>query len=109
MRQIGRELGVRYLLEGSVRRAGERVRVTAQLIEADSGNHIWAERYDRPVTDIFAVQDEITINVAGAISSEVCTADIRNTALRSAEGARILGAPNEGPLASLSCHPRGHH
>jgi adenylate cyclase len=86
MRQIGRELGVRYLLEGSVRRAGERVRVTAQLIEADSGNHIWAERYDRPVTDIFAVQDEITINVAGAIGSEIRTAEIRNAALRSAEG-----------------------
>ena len=60
IRQVARELGVRYILEGSVRKAGERLRVSGQLIDAASGNHIWAERYDRPTTDIFALQDEIT-------------------------------------------------
>jgi len=60
VKQVGRELGVRYVLEGSVRKAGNRIRVTAQLIEAGTSNHIWAERYDRDLADIFAVQDEIT-------------------------------------------------
>jgi adenylate cyclase len=61
--RIGRELGVRYVLEGSVRRAGERVRITAQLVEAERRTHIWAERYDRNLTDLFAVQDEITRSI----------------------------------------------
>jgi len=59
-RQVGRELGVRYLLEGSVQRAAERVRINAQLIEAETGRHLWAERYDRSHADIFAIQDDIT-------------------------------------------------
>ena len=71
VKQIARELGVRYLLEGSVRRAGNRVRITAQLIEAVTGNHLWAERYDRDLVDIFAVQDEITEAVATAIEPAV--------------------------------------
>src|SRR5439155_859950 len=60
-------LGVRYVLEGSVRKVGSRVRVTAQLIEAATGGHLWAERYDRDLADIFSVQDEITTNVSEAI------------------------------------------
>ena len=64
---IAAELGVRYVLEGSVRRAGKRVRVTAQLIDGESGNHIWAERYDRDLEDIFAVQDEITAAVVSTL------------------------------------------
>jgi adenylate cyclase len=71
VRDIGRELGVRYVLEGSVRKSGNRVRVTAQLIEAASGRHLWAERYDRELTDIFAVQDEITESVSAAIQPAV--------------------------------------
>ena len=67
VRQIAEELGVRYVLEGSVRKAGNRVRVTAQLIEAASGSHLWAETYDRDSTDVFAVQDEITVNVVKAL------------------------------------------
>ncbi len=67
VRQISEELGVRYVLEGSVRKAGNRVRVTAQLIEAASGSHLWAEAYDRDLTDVFAVQDDITINVVKAL------------------------------------------
>jgi len=67
IKTVGRELGVRYVLEGSVRKAGSRVRVTGQLIEAARGGHLWAERYDRDLTDIFAVQDEITASVSAAI------------------------------------------
>jgi adenylate cyclase len=59
VQEVSRELGVRYVLEGSVRKAGERVRITAQLVEAPTGHHLWAERYDRPLQDIFALQDEI--------------------------------------------------
>jgi TolB-like protein/Tfp pilus assembly protein PilF len=66
-RKVGHELGVRYLLEGSVRKAGTRVRIAAQLIEAENGGHLWAERYDRLLGDIFAVQDDITMSVIGAI------------------------------------------
>ncbi len=67
VKAVGRELGVRYVLEGSVRKAANRVRVTAQLIEAATGGHLWAERYDRDLSDIFAVQDEITASVSAAI------------------------------------------
>ena len=67
VKQVARELGVRYVVEGSVRRSGGRVRVTAQLIDAETGNHIWAERYDRHIEEVFAVQDEITTAVANAI------------------------------------------
>jgi adenylate cyclase len=72
---IARELGVRYVLEGSIRHAGNRIRVTAQLIDGDTGNHIWAERYDRDLADIFAVQDEITTTVVGAIEPELSRAE----------------------------------
>jgi len=74
--QVGRDLGVRYLLEGSVRKGGNRVRITGQLIEAETGLHIWAERYDRSLDDIFAVQDEMTLNVVGAIEPSLRQAEI---------------------------------
>ncbi len=67
IRQVAEELGVRYVLEGSVRRAGDRVRVTAQLIDAIKGHHLWAERYEREVKDIFALQDEITMKILWAL------------------------------------------
>jgi tetratricopeptide (TPR) repeat protein len=75
VKQVGRELGVRYVLEGSVRKAGQRVRITGQLIDATIGNHVWAERYDRELADIFAVQDEITERVVGAIEPELYAAE----------------------------------
>jgi adenylate cyclase len=81
VKQVARELAVRYVLEGSVRKAGDRIRVTGQLIDAASGNHIWAERYDRPVADIFALQDEITANVVAAIEPQLYAAE--NLRLRS--------------------------
>jgi adenylate cyclase len=76
VKQVGRELGVRYVLEGSVRKAGKRVRVTCQLIEAHTGAHLWAERYDRPLDDIFALQDEVTLAVVGAIEPSLRAAEI---------------------------------
>jgi adenylate cyclase len=72
---IAKDLGVRYVLEGSVRRSGERVRITAQLIDGGTGNHIWAEKYDRDLADIFAVQDEITLTMAGAIGVELAQSE----------------------------------
>jgi TolB-like protein len=65
---VAKELGVRFILEGSVRRGGSRVRVNAQLIEAETGGHLWAERYDRDLTDIFTVQDEVTANIVQALA-----------------------------------------
>jgi adenylate cyclase len=75
VKQVGRELGVRYVLEGSVRKTGNRLRVTAQLVEAANGNHVWADRYDRELADIFAVQDEITERVVAAIEPELYAAE----------------------------------
>ena len=74
--RVGHELGVRYVLEGSVRKVGRQVRITGQLVEAETGIHIWAERYDRPLDDIFALQDEITLNVVGAIQPSLREAEI---------------------------------
>jgi len=68
MKQIGRELGVRYALGGSVRRSGNRVRITAQLVEAASNAHLWADRFDRSIEDIFALQDDVAASVAGIMS-----------------------------------------
>jgi adenylate cyclase len=77
VKQIGRQLGVRYVLEGSVRKTGARVRITGQLIEATTGAHIWAERYDRDLTDIFDVQDEIAQSVVAAIEPSLRKAEIK--------------------------------
>lgn len=71
VQKIGRELGIRYLLEGSVRQAGNRVRISCQLIEVETRAHIWSERYDRPLTDFFDLQDEITRNVVASIKTQV--------------------------------------
>jgi TolB-like protein/class 3 adenylate cyclase len=89
IKQVGRELGVRYVLEGSVRKAGSRIRITAQLIEAESGNHIWAERYDRELVDIFELQDEITQTIAAAVEPE----------LAGSERERVLHKPTENMQA----------
>jgi adenylate cyclase len=77
VKQVGRELGVRYVLEGSLRKAGNRIRVTAQLVEADSGKHVWAERCDRDLADIFTLQDEITEAVTIAIAPAIADAEQR--------------------------------
>jgi len=96
IKRVGRELGVRYVLEGSVRKGGSRVRTTAQLIDAISGAHVWAERYDRDLSDIFAVQDEITAAVSGVIEP----------ALAEAEQQRALRKPPES-LDAWEAYQRG--
>jgi adenylate cyclase len=75
VKQVARELGVRYVLEGSVRKAGNRIRVTAQLIDATSGLHVWADRYDRELQDIFDLQDEITRTIVARVEPEVAAAE----------------------------------
>ena len=74
---MSRELGVRYVLEGSVRRASNHVRITAQLIDATSSHHLWADRYDRELADVFAVQDEIARHITGAIAPGIISAEIQ--------------------------------
>ncbi len=76
IRTVGRELGVRSVLEGSIRRAGNRVRITAQLINAANGAHLWAERYDRDLTDIFAVQDEVTRHIVDALKVKLTPSEV---------------------------------
>jgi adenylate cyclase len=75
-RQVGRELGVHYVLEGSIRKAASRVRVTAQLIEASNGAHIWAERYDRELVDVFAIQDDVSQHVGAAIEPALSRSEV---------------------------------
>jgi TolB-like protein len=76
IKQVGRELGVRYVLEGSVRKSGNRVRITGQLVDSATGNHIWADRYDSTLEDIFDLQDRVTSSVIGAISPQLERAEI---------------------------------
>lgn len=94
VRKAGGELGVRYLLEGSIRASGQRVRITAQLIEAASAHYVWAERYDRALTDIFDIQDEVTAQVVAAIDFEV----------RGAEAQRSRGVTAAGLEAWVQYH-----
>ncbi len=96
VKQVARELGVRYVLEGSVRKVGPRVRITAQFIEAESGNHLWAERFDRDLADVFAIQDEITQRVTGAIEPEMLMVEGRRAAGKSAVN-----------LDAFDCYMRG--
>jgi TolB-like protein len=76
VKRVGRELGVRYLLQGSLRKDRNRVRISAHMIDAETGGHLWTERFDRPVDDIFALQDEIALNVVGAIEPSLRRAEI---------------------------------
>jgi TolB-like protein/class 3 adenylate cyclase/Tfp pilus assembly protein PilF len=82
IRQVGEELDVQYVLEGSVRSAGNKVRITAQLIEAASGNHVWADRFDRSLEDVFEVQDEITAMVTSTVGQQVRVAEITSSLKR---------------------------
>ncbi len=77
LKQIGRELGVRYVLEGSVQRGGNRFRVNVQLIDAETGNHLWAERFDKPVADLFEMQDEIVARLASQLGTQLIEAEAR--------------------------------
>jgi TolB-like protein/Flp pilus assembly protein TadD len=88
VRNVGRKLGVRYVVEGSVRRAGNRIRVTAQLTDAEAGNHVWAERYDRELADIFDVQDEVTRQIVINIAPRLQAADHLSAKRRTPEDMR---------------------
>ena len=77
MKTIGRELNVRYVLEGSVQRGGNRMRVNVQLIDAETGNHLWAERFDKPLADLFDMQDEIVARLAGSLNAQLVAAEAR--------------------------------
>jgi len=90
VKQVGRELGVRYVLEGSVRKVGERVRIAVQLIETQTGTHLWAERYDRLLDDIFALQDQIAIGAIGAIEPSLRRAEIERVKRKRPEKPRRL-------------------
>jgi len=79
VKQIGRDLGVAFVVEGSVRRENNRVRINAQLIDAQSGNHVWAERFDRQFSDVFAIQDEITRSIAGRLAPEITRVGIEES------------------------------
>jgi len=96
IKQIGRELGVAYVLEGSVRRSGNRLRINAQLVDASTGGHIWAERYDREITDIFDIQDEITRAVIAAVGPEFVSAELRRSRRK-----------NPDELSAWECMMRG--
>ena len=88
LKQIGRDLSVRYVLEGSVQRGASRMRVNVQLIDAESGNHLWADRFDKPIADLFEVQDEIVARLANALDAQ----------LASAEARRAERSPNPGSM-----------
>src|SRR4029434_5503663 len=77
LKQIGRELNVRYVLEGSVQRSGNRLRVSVQLIDAETSNHLWAERFDKPVADLFDMQDEIVSRLANTLNTQLIEAEAR--------------------------------
>jgi adenylate cyclase len=112
LRQVSRELGVRYLVEGSVRKSGNRIRISAQLIDASSGVHLWAERYDRELVDIFTLQDEVTQGIVSRLIAHVDKAEIGRAQQKSSEkleaydfylrgralGYSYVGAPNRGEI-----------
>ena len=76
-KKLGRELNVRYVLEGSVQRGGNRLRVNVQLIDVETGNHLWAERFDKPIADLFDMQDEIVSRLANALNAQLIAAEAR--------------------------------
>ena len=96
VQEVARELGARYVLEGSLRKAGDRLRVTAQLIDAETGHHVWAERFDRRMEDVFAVQDEITERIAGVVAPELSKAELRRSASKHPDN-----------LGAWECYVRG--
>src|SRR5262249_53898907 len=97
VKQVGRELGVRYVLEGSVRKSGQRVRISGQLIDAVNGTHLWADRFDGSLEDIFELQDRVAVSVAGAIEP----------ALQSAETERAANRPTTD-LTAYDLYLRAH-
>ncbi len=104
VQEIGRELGVRYVVEGSVRKAGNRVRITAQLVDAATGNHLWAERYDRDLEDIFAVQDEVVETIAANLGQSLRDAALVQARARTASNLTAYDHLLRGRAAWWSGH-----
>lgn len=105
VREVAKQLGVRYVLEGSVRKSGSRIRITAQLIDAKDGAHIWAERYDRAIDDIFAIQDEITLVLATEMQVKLTEGEQATAALYDDQQCRGMEPLGTGPiLLSPSCY-----
>jgi tetratricopeptide (TPR) repeat protein len=100
-------LGVRYVLEGSVRRSGERIRITGQLIDAETGNHLWAERYDRKLEDIFAVQDEVTEAIVATIAPEIGGVELERSQRRPPESLDAWDIYQRGLAAYYSSTEEG--
>ena len=102
LKQVGRELNVRYILEGSVQRGGDRMRVNVQLVDAETGNHLWADRFDKPVADLFDMQDEIVARLANTLNTQLVTAEAR----------RAERAPNPNSMdlyfQGLACANKGY-
>jgi len=106
LKQIGRDLNVRYVLEGSVQRGGNRMRVNVQLIDAESGNHLWAERFDKPLADLFDMQDEIVSRLANALDAQLISAEAPNRRRTPTRGTSIfkvwLGSTRVGRPLTIS-------
>ena len=114
LKQIGRELGVRYVLEGSVQRGGNRLRVNVQLIDAATGNHLWAEQFDKPVADLFDVQDEIVSRLANTLNAELIAAEARRAELAPLPGSMDLyfqgmACANKGASPEYLTQARGYY
>lgn len=108
IKKVGRELGVRYLLEGSVRRAANKVRITGQLIDSDTGAHLWADRFDGTIEDIFELQDQVATSVVGAIAPKVTQAEIERAKRRSVQNvdaydSYLRGIAHLQELSRASC------
>src|SRR5690606_4598283 len=85
VQQVAAELGARYVLEGSVRRAGDRIRITAQLVNAENGHHVWADRFDSTLDDIFDIQDEISRKIVATIQPELAHAELEKAVVKHPE------------------------
>jgi adenylate cyclase len=107
VREVARDLGVRYVLEGSVRRGGERIRITGQLVDAETGNHLWAERYDRELEDIFAVQDEVTEAIVATIAPEIGGVELERSQRRPPESLDAWDIYQRGLAAYYSSTEEG--
>ena len=106
---VGRELGVRYVVEGSVRRAGERVRITVQLIDATTGGHLWAERYDRDLGDIFAVQDEVTGTIVGTLAGRLSAQDLERAKRKPPESLQAYDYVLQAKALIADSKENNHH
>ena len=107
VKQIGRELGVRYVLEGSVRKAGSKVRITGQLIDASTGAHLWADRFDGALKDIFELQDQVTASVVGAIAPKLEQAEIERAKRKPTENLDAYDHYLRGLVRIASMDQRG--